>query len=231
MLDPDAAPSSPGTAHRGTSAPDAPVTAPRAPATAPRRATGSPEPGDRRPTDHGGPAEPREVSDARHGCGCRDEAVTPSRRTVVGGAGVVALGTFTAAGCGSDDRRTDSGSGTSSAAPDPGTRGGHGPGGQRLNAGPLPLGTVESIPVGGALSTTSPAGPLVLARPAPDEVLAFDARCTHKGCPVSVRGDELTCPCHGARFATSTGEVIAGPAASPLRQVRVTLRDGKIYRG
>lgn len=49
-------------------------------------------------------------------------------------------------------------------------------------------------------------------------VHTFSAVCTHLGC--TVRWNDLEksfdCPCHGSRFSGQTGNVINGPANSPL---------------
>ena len=56
--------------------------------------------------------------------------------------------------------------------------------------------------------------------------VAYDAVCTHAGCPVEyVPADQaLECPCHGAAFdPANRGAVIAGPARRPLQRVPIVV--------
>ena len=65
-----------------------------------------------------------------------------------------------------------------------------------------------------------------------DTLVAFDAACTHMGCPVSGRliGEGIIqCPCHGSTFDPRTGERLSGPASGPLRRIEIEIRGGKIY--
>jgi Rieske Fe-S protein len=57
-------------------------------------------------------------------------------------------------------------------------------------------------------------------RDADGQVTLRSAVCTHMGCEVGWNTAERTwdCPCHGSRFKP-TGEVLAGPAESPLPEI------------
>ncbi len=54
--------------------------------------------------------------------------------------------------------------------------------------------------------------------------------CTHLGCtfPWNPLAEEFQCPCHGSRYVAD-GSVIRGPAALPLKLVRVEVREGWIW--
>jgi carotenoid phi-ring synthase / carotenoid chi-ring synthase len=58
--------------------------------------------------------------------------------------------------------------------------------------------------------------------PATKQLRAFDATCTHMGCPVGVQTNAGTsifqCPCHGGQF-DANGAVLRGPPLRPLTQL------------
>jgi cytochrome b6-f complex iron-sulfur subunit len=64
-------------------------------------------------------------------------------------------------------------------------------------------------------------GPVFIGRDR-DGLFALSAVCTHLGCTVVWRGEELNCPCHGSRFAVD-GANLAGPATRPLPYLALTL--------
>jgi Rieske Fe-S protein len=87
---------------------------------------------------------------------------------------------------------------------------------------------VDEVPVGGGVVLGKKK--IVVTQPAPDDVRAFSAVCTHQGCTVnSVAGGHIDCPCHGSSFDAATGAVRNGPATRPLAKVAVVVRSGKVF--
>jgi thiosulfate dehydrogenase [quinone] large subunit len=109
------------------------------------------------------------------------------------------------------------------------------PAGPTSTAPPAPpkgtrIGPASSVPVGGAASFTDPAQgiPAFVVQPAGGRFGAFSAICTHAGCQVQFdrTNESFVCPCHGSVFSARNGDVLAGPAPSPLPSIPVALGPG-----
>lgn len=87
---------------------------------------------------------------------------------------------------------------------------------------------LSSIPVGGAVSAQLGSTPIVVSQPSAGSVVAFSAVCTHQGCTVAPQGKEFDCPCHGSRFDAATGDVINGPASTPLTKLKTSVSGDKV---
>lgn len=70
---------------------------------------------------------------------------------------------------------------------------------------------------------------VVVVRGEGKDIHAMSAYCTHHGCAVALKGDELDCPCHGSVFDATTGDVLRPPAPEPLPAVTVKI-DGDMLR-
>ena len=112
------------------------------------------------------------------------------------------------------------------------------PQGQRSPApssGGVAVGKTSQVAVRGALTFTFPSSddPGIVVRLSETEYVAYDATCTHEGCPVDYDAEEeqFVCPCHGAIFDPAHhGLVLAGPANRPLMQVALRIdSSGTIY--
>jgi Rieske Fe-S protein len=99
------------------------------------------------------------------------------------------------------------------------------------------IGLLSDLQAQGFLNFQDPAtgDPAVAVSVAGGSVVAFDAVCTHAGCPVAYDASQrlLTCPCHGAEFDPAhAAAVVAGPAPTPLSAIRVEVgTDGGVYAG
>lgn len=134
-----------------------------------------------------------------------------TRRSALAAAGVVVAGGVAGYLTGRNTDAADAKPGTSS------------PYGNAPKTG-RPLAKVADIPDGGGVIVHN----IVVTRSGTD-VHAFSATCTHQGCTVNKVADgTIDCPCHGSKFDAKTGEVVAGPAPSPLPTVQVTVQNGEV---
>jgi nitrite reductase/ring-hydroxylating ferredoxin subunit len=64
-----------------------------------------------------------------------------------------------------------------------------------------------------------------------DEVRAALSICTHLGGPLELRGNELVCGWHGARFDCASGQCTNGPAHADSRAMFLPTRqeDGALH--
>ncbi len=97
------------------------------------------------------------------------------------------------------------------------------------------IGSLADLQSAGSLTYQDPTSgdPAVAVSTGGQNVVAYDAVCTHAGCTVQYDSGQrlLICPCHGAAFDPARGaQVVGGPAPSPLAALRVTVAsDGSVY--
>ncbi|GAA5149580.1 hypothetical protein GCM10023340_25110 [Nocardioides marinquilinus] len=75
--------------------------------------------------------------------------------------------------------------------------------------------STADVPVGSGVIIASDR--VVVTQPTEGDVHVFTTTCTHSGCAVTqISADGIVCPCHGSVFDITTGDVLGGPAPSPL---------------
>ncbi len=88
------------------------------------------------------------------------------------------------------------------------------------------------FPVGSTMPFTANDGnPAILFRTKAG-VFAYSAVCTHQGCTVAydALSHSMNCPCHGAKFDSTSGAVLAGPAQTPLPKISVAISGANIVQ-
>ncbi|HZU66334.1 MAG TPA: TQO small subunit DoxD [Ktedonobacteraceae bacterium] len=95
---------------------------------------------------------------------------------------------------------------------------------------PGTIAQISAVPANSSVSFTIPSNgdPGVLVHLNNGQFVAFDATCTHAGCPVSYDPSSqlLLCPCHGAQFDPARGAaVVSGPAPTPLTSVPINVNN------
>lgn len=72
----------------------------------------------------------------------------------------------------------------------------------------------------------------VLVRLENGDLAAYSAVCTHQACLVAYQPEtqKLACPCHGSVFDPARGAAVEnGPANSPLPEVEIEVKEGKVF--
>ena len=90
--------------------------------------------------------------------------------------------------------------------------------------------TTGEVDATGLASVETDVGKVAVAN-VDGEYFAFNDTCTHQGCSLStgtLDGSNVTCPCHGSTFNVTNGEVVNGPAASPVESYMVTVNGEEI---
>jgi thiosulfate dehydrogenase [quinone] large subunit len=97
-------------------------------------------------------------------------------------------------------------------------------------SGSTEIAKVSAVQPNSAVTFTIPSNgdPGVLVRLNNGKFVAFDATCTHAGCPVQYdsSSQHLLCPCHGAEFDPShAAAVVQGPTNTPLTSVPIVVNN------
>jgi Rieske Fe-S protein len=157
-----------------------------------------------------------------------------TRRTILQGA-LVATAVPVLAACGSDDEDPAAeGNGTSEAtspsdetsAPTQSEAESSEPTDGGGGAEPVVVAAVADVPVGGGIILQEQK--LVITQPSDGQFRGFSAVCTHQGCVVATVSDTINCGCHFSMYDIDSGDVVGGPAPSPLPEAPIIVEGNEI---
>ena len=95
------------------------------------------------------------------------------------------------------------------------------------------VGKVSELAPGEMKAVDVEGSPVALAN-VEGQIYAFSDICTHVGCTMhdgTLEGTVAVCPCHGSRFDVKTGDVVRGPARTPLKSYAVSVTGDDISVG
>ncbi len=92
-----------------------------------------------------------------------------------------------------------------------------------------PVTPLTRVPPGSAFRTSLGDSPIIILNVA-GEVRAFEATCTHEGCPLGWNAQQrlIRCPCHGGAY-DAMGSVVEGPPPAPLPRLDAEIGHGMIF--
>jgi nitrite reductase/ring-hydroxylating ferredoxin subunit len=98
-------------------------------------------------------------------------------------------------------------------------------------AGGKAIASESEVAPGSATTFKDSGNPAVLVHLDNGDFVAYSAVCTHQGCTVAYKEDNLVCPCHGSTFDPADGAaVVAGPATRPLPEIPVKVQGGEVVQ-
>jgi Rieske Fe-S protein len=98
---------------------------------------------------------------------------------------------------------------------------------------PVPVGPVDSIPVGEAKTIRYGRYPAMVLNLPKEGLVAYSAVCTHFACIVKWNPEigKIECPCHEGFFDPIDGTVISGPPPEPLPSIPIFSQDDTLFIG
>lgn len=139
--------------------------------------------------------------------------VFPTRRRVMGAAGLASVAAVGLSACGGSDEET-----SDSSTP-------------QAPASPVDVAATSEVPVGQGLKVEKDGLQAVVGQPTEGTFKAFSPVCPHEGCVVNPANKTYVCPCHSSTFDMATGDVQGGPATSGLTEYPVTVQGDRIIVG